>query len=171
MEINSKFKIFGGFYVILALNIFVVWGNYMLFFELHAVEPEYIETIEDALVPALLIFFQIFVLALLFTQARRIRIDHSGITFINPVLPFINRNFTWDYFDEAITVMEKSRSGSYEAIWFIKDNKLVYRISSYYYRNYEEMKKNIRLGNIRRRNIGFIRTIIAYFGGNVRKVK
>jgi hypothetical protein len=144
-EVRSSYKIFGGFGLLLVLNtlfifVFVKAGLHKgVHFSdgrsTYGIRPEIFLFCAGAELMALILFA---------TQCRYVIADTDGITFINPILPFLKRRKTWADFTIYGTVMEYSQNGSYEAVWLLKDDKLVARFSSFYYSNYEELKGAIQ---------------------------
>lgn len=78
------------------------------------------------------------------TQCRSIVVDEEGITFINPLFPLLRSRYQWTYFDYCVTVEEYSRYETHAAIWFVKDDRINKRISSYYYSNYLDMIEQVK---------------------------
>jgi hypothetical protein len=133
-KVYSKYKFFGGFGVIIGLNLFVGFGVYKFLTDSNITRFGLV----------FIFVVQLLLLILLMSQCRFIITDKDGITFINPLLPFLKKKRTWDDFDYFITVDEESRNGTYEAVWLIKEEKIKERFSSGYYSNYEEIKKQIK---------------------------
>jgi hypothetical protein len=60
------------------------------------------------------------------------------------LFPFIRKTKSWNSYDYYQTVEENARGGTYEAIWLVKDNYIKDRISSFYYSNYLDLKKDVK---------------------------
>jgi hypothetical protein len=116
---------------------------------------------------SLMVLLQIIFLWIFITEFRFIIIYEKSITFINPILPFIRTVRIWDYYDECRTVLESSKHRNYEAIWFIKDNKLKARISSNSYTNYNELKRSIKIKRITRLKIKSSRQSLIRLGASI----
>ena len=86
-------------------------------------------------------------LTLFSTQNRFIIADNDGITFINPLLPFLRSTYRWTDFDYYLTVDEGSQHSTHEAIWLIKNKRLKARFSSFYYSNYDDLIDQVRTKN------------------------
>lgn len=158
-KVYSKYKFFGGFGVIIGLNLYVGFGIY-----------KFLTASNINNVGLVSIFVVQFLLLILFmTQSRFIIADKDGITFINPLLPFLKKKRAWDDFDYFITVDEKSRKSTYEAVWLIKEEKIKERFSSYYYSNYEEIKKQIKPNWKGKTSFGSFEVLFAMLG--LKKIK
>ena len=137
MKISSKYKILGGFGIALLLNFLsalLIW---------QALIENKVNGCTNVGM-AILIILEIGALAFLITQCKYIVIENETIIFINPLLPFLRQTKNWSEYDYYQTVQEDSRGGTYEAIWLIKDNVIKNRISSFYYRNYSDLKREIK---------------------------
>jgi hypothetical protein len=92
-NVYSKYKIFGGFGLLDGLNLLMVFGIYKLLtastISLHRVDLMYngAARIAHRILFGILYLF----LLLLMTQCKRIIADEDGITFINPLLPFLRK--------------------------------------------------------------------------------
>ncbi len=139
-ELRSKFKFFGGFGLLIFLNICLGLFTYSLIVDL-------IKNYNSVDVILYTVFFalQIITLTLFFTQNKVILIAESSITFVNPILPFLRKTYEWKDFDYFDTIQEFSHDRTYEAVWLVKGNKCKRRFSSFYYTNYNALKSKIRL--------------------------
>jgi hypothetical protein len=143
---HSKYKILGGFGLMVGLNLLVVFGAYKLM-TASKISLDKVDFLNDhgARTVYATLFIVLFIfLALLMTQCKRIITNKDGITFINPLLPFLRKENSWTDFDYFITVDEDSKYSSHEAIWFIKKGKLSKRISSFYYSNYADLLSQVK---------------------------
>lgn len=164
--ISSKYKIFGGFALLIVLNLLwfsITWKIILALIEKFSL-PNYAWKVSDFVISGIVILFQVFLLRMLMKDCRYIKIDDEKIIFINPVLPFIQATRYWNDFDCRYTVMEYSRSGYHEAIWLVKNKKLKYRISSFYYANYKELKDSIVVKNNGRLRIGKFKQLACLLG-------
>lgn len=146
MRSHSTYKIFGGFGLMLLLNLlsaFIVW---VVIKKLATISFNTNIWNDNGILFAIT-FSSILegtFLALFMTQCRYIVVDNEKITFINPLFPFIKKTKRWSDYSYYQTIEEYSRWGTYEAVWLIKDNKLKDRISSFYYSNYETLRREIK---------------------------
>ena len=154
--IKSTYKIFGGFGLLLVLTL--VFST--LYFKVIEAQFEnnydletWLNSTNDIIFVSILSLWELVFLSLFMSQNKFIIIDNEEVTFINPLLPFIRKTRQSNEYDYFITVVEQSRSGEYEAIWLIKDNKIKDRISSFYYSNYSGLKDNLNIRNEGEQNI------------------
>ena len=143
---TSKYKYWGGFGKLLFLNLITCYVTYTLLFN-SKFSIDIIDIINNgkAIQAYLIIIFCQFLFILFFlTQCRKIEVDDEKINFINPILPFLCRKIYWKEIEYCTTVYENPGYNTCEALWIVKDNKLVARFSSYYYSNYSELKNKIR---------------------------
>lgn len=145
-KIYSKYRIFGGFGLQIALNGLIMFGLFKLLTD-SQISFDKVDIIADpqALYTyAFLISINLFTLVLFAKDCRYIIIDTYGVTFINPLLPFIKRTYLWSDFSYYILVDEQSSYSTYEAVWLIQDDKVIKRFSSFTYTNYDELKRHIK---------------------------
>jgi len=165
--VYSKYKIFGGFGIIIVLNGFAGILTWLVFYKVR-VNPFIIESWQNEGSRIGMLFalgLQVTFLLLLMTQCKFIAVNRDGITFINPLLPFIRKTRKWTYYDKFCTLQETTQyGGSYEAIWLIKNNRLKNRISCFYYSNYSNLKNEIRIENSGSLDINPFRQLIALWG-------
>lgn len=146
MKLKSKYKISGGFGLLILLNLGSASIVYVIVQKLIENSHKFNIWNENGTM-YLIIFCLIFegtFFALFVTQGKYIVIENESIRFVNPLFPFIKRTEKWSNYDYYYTVLESSRSGSYEAIWLIRNGKLKDRISSFYYTNYLHLKSEIK---------------------------
>lgn len=151
LSVNSKYKLFGGFGLLIGLNSLIGFGVFILLTK-SKISVDKVDLLNDKSARIVyLILFGIFLLflLLLMTQCKRIIADKDGITFINPLFPFLRTTNNWTDFDYYITVDEDSKYSKHEAIWLIKNEKIERRISSFYYSNYFDL-----LGQVTAKNKG-----------------
>jgi hypothetical protein len=146
-KVYSKYKLLGGFGLLIGLNLLIGFGIFMLLTASNfSIEKVDIRNDSFARTTYIVIFgIQILMLLLFITQSRFIIVDKNGITFINPLFPILRKTRNWTDFDYFITVDENSRYSTHEAIWLIKEDKIKGRISSFYYTNYDEIKNQIKV--------------------------
>ena len=84
-------------------------------------------------------------------------------------MPFLRRFKQWTDFDYYILVDETSSYNTHEAVWLIKDEKIKERFSSFYYRNYTDMKKQIKTKGHGKKHFGQFEQFFAILG--VKKIK
>ena len=146
-RVKSKYKFLGGFGLLVALNLIILFGILLLATS-SKISLDKISLLNDksALIAyAMLLVILLLFILLLVTQCERIIIEENGITFINPLFPFIRRTKQWNHFDYYITVDEDSRYSTYEAIWLVKNSKINERISSFYYMNYSDILSQVKV--------------------------
>lgn len=141
-RVTSSYKIFGGFGLFILLNGLIGLGTFKLLttFDLDDVMNNGNAQKAYAIVLGLQLFFLYF----FSTQNRFIIADSDGITFINPILPFLRSTYRWTDFDYYITVDESSQHSTHEAVWLIKDKRLKARFSSFYYSNYNDLINQVK---------------------------
>lgn len=164
---KGKYKLFGGFGLLLLFNISIGFFIYKAIINGLEIQLFIIETWLNNENFWMVMFssgIQIFFLLLFMTQNKFLILDDYGITFVNPLLPFLRKTRKWDYYSEFRTVTEHSQYNTYEAIWLIKDNKLANRVSSFYYRNYKDIKKGIKIDYSGRLRINPFKQLFVLFG-------
>ncbi|SHK98799.1 hypothetical protein SAMN04488028_1191 [Reichenbachiella agariperforans] len=120
--------------------------TYLLVFEAKVSSLNEIIENQSALISySFVLGLQSIMLLLLITQCKFIRISKDHITLYNPLLPLLFRRYNWENFDSYTTVMEHSRGGEHEAIWLIKNDRIKVRFSSFYYSNYQKLKREVPL--------------------------
>ncbi len=145
-KIHSKHKFFGGFGLLIGLNFVIGIGTYELLTasKISIDKVDLINNNNARVAYTVILGLQLLFFLLFMTQNRFIITDTNGITFINPLFPFLKKTKTWNEFDYFITVDEKSRYSTHEAVWLIKDKKIKGRFSSFYYSNYSEIKRQMK---------------------------
>ena len=162
----SRYKLFGGFGLLLVLNALI---GFLTFKLLTASKISYakVDLINDssALFAYSVIIGLNFLLLLLFmTQTKFLIADSNGITFINPLIPIFRKKRSWTDFDYFILVDEYSNYNTYEAVWLIKDKKIKGRFSSFYYSNYQELKRQIKTKPRGKKHFGPFDQLFALLG-------
>jgi len=144
-RVISIYKIFGGFGVLILLNGFVGFGVcwLLLFSEVSIDKVDLLNDSRSQLAYGMILGLQFFFIILFATQNSFIIADNSGITFINPLIPLLRTTLMWIDIDYYLIVEEHARYTTHEAVWLVKDNKLVGRFSSFYYSNYKNIKDQI----------------------------
>ena len=147
-QIYSHYKIFGGFGLLLAFNIFfafLVYKGLIVGREIRLFDTAtWLHNSNNKLV-LFLLGIQLFWLLLFVTQCKFIIVNNHTITFVNPLLPFIRFRKKGTSYDYYLTIEEYSRGGTHEAVWLIKNGKVKSRISSFYYSNYQDLKDSLCL--------------------------
>ncbi len=144
-DVVCRYKIFGGFGLLLLLNGGTSLLFYMLLFKSKTPLNE-IDLINDAqarYVYTIVIGLWLLTMTLLATQCRFIIANREKITFINPVLPFLRQTYAWSDFDYYAIASEYSRYDSHDAVWLVKNDKLKVRFSSFYYSNFDDLLDQI----------------------------
>ena len=145
--VSSKYKIFGGFSLLIALNGLIGLISYKLLCDSNiSIDTVDFTSDRNEIFPYLFILgLQSLLLVLFATQNRYIIAGKTKITFINPLLPFMRHTCNWTDYDGYVTVKEQSRGSTHEAVWLIKNNKIKDRFSSFYYSNYESLKSEVQV--------------------------
>lgn len=161
--IISKYNFTGGFSLLLLMNF--IWGilTYSLLSNLK------LETIKKMNINELPFFIIILLVQICFLNMFRrnckiIFINKNGMTFINPLLPFIRTKKIWSDFDYYKIKVEHNRVSEFETLWLFKDNKLEYKISKFYYRNFYQIKAGIKLKSNGKLNLTLWQNITSLFG-------
>jgi len=170
MTTKSKYKILGGFGLLIALNGIAGILTWLVFIKLKT-NPFFIENWQDKPTRISMLFvlgLQGVFLLLLMTQCKYLIVYTDKLRFINPLLPFIRKTRDWSDYDYFQTVQEYSRGGYHEAIWLIKNNKLKDRISSFYYTNFTELKAEIKTKNLGELEINQFKQLLCLFGLSIK---
>lgn len=105
-------------------------------------------------------FFPVLVIPLLvrveMPKIKRIEIDETGITLINPFVG-VKTKLTWDNLDGYKTVTHVTRGGLVKELIIVSNGTDVFDISSYYYKNYNEIKRYVmrNLRSIPQKKFGY----------------
>lgn len=164
--LHCRYKVFGGLSLLLFLNCMVGVLVYMWAFR-SAKSIDNVGTLPiSEYLPSYAIVggIQILFLTLLATQCRYVIIDDAGITYINPLLPFLRRRTAWSDLDHYILVDEKSKYTTYEAVWLIRKGKMHSRFSSFYFSNYNELKSRVAVPGHGKKHFSPIGQLLAMFG-------
>lgn len=146
-KVISRYKFFGGFGLLIGLNALIGFGTFMLLTN-SKISYDKVDLLNDdkaLFAYSVIIGLNILFLTLLGTQGKFVIADTDGITFINPIFPFLRTFKQWTDFDYYILVDEDSRYSTHEAVWLIKDEKIKGRFSSFYYSNYSDLKRQIKI--------------------------
>lgn len=155
---KSKYKLFGGGGLYLLI---LIWFITVGFIELASQS----KSTFISLTPAICLIIQpaiIYYLASI--NLKRIVFSEKGILFKNPVFGFINKSWAWDNVDYFFTVGEQYRFGTFEAVWIIKDGKLIGRFTEFYYSNYGEMKEQLPIPYYGEKNLNTIQQLLIRAG-------
>ena len=166
----SKYKIFGGFTLLIILNVIFSLVSYKLLFDSNiSIDKVDFVNNKNAILPYLFVLgFQSILLILFATQNRYIMADKTKITFINPLLPFKRHTCNWTDYDYYITIQEQSRGSTHEAVWLIKNNKIKDRFSSFYYSNYEIMKGAVQVKYLGELQAGPFKQLFSLMGMKIK---
>ena len=145
-KVYSKYRIFGGFGLLVAMDLMVGFATYKLI-----IRGQYIQLFtfsswvgnQNLKIVLITSAVAALVVTLFCTQNQFIIISYDRITFINPLLPFIQTTRQWGEYDYYVTVQEDARGGPHEAVWLIRNGRIKNRISSFCYSNYEELERKI----------------------------
>lgn len=105
-------------------------------------------------------FFPVLVIPLLvrveMPKIKRIEIDETGITLINPFVG-VKTKLPWDNLDGYKTVTHVTRGGLVKELIIVSNGMDVFDISSYYYKNYNEIKRYVmrNLSSIPQKKFGY----------------
>jgi hypothetical protein len=141
-RVTSSYKIFGGFGLFVLLNGLIGIGTFKLLTTLDM--ADFMNNSNTQKVYAFVLGLQLFFLYLFSLQNRFIIADSDGITFINPILPFLRSTYRWTDFDYYVTVDESSQHSTHEAVWLVKNKRLKARFSSFYYSNYKDLIDQVK---------------------------
>lgn len=161
-KIKSKFKIFGGFGVIMFISLALTFCAILYLNLVWEEDPG-----EDVTIFWLIICAWLLALLWLGSQTRRIKVYQDRIIFYNLFFPFLRKTKYFDDYDYQITIQESSQYNSYDAIWLVENQRLQRRISSFYYKNYMEIKGAIKVKNGGRKKFDAITQIGYLFGGKL----
>jgi len=165
-KVYSKYKILGGFGLLLGLNILIGFGTFKLLTSSN-ISYDKIDLMNDnnALFSySVIIGLNLLFLILFATQSKFIITDNNGITFINPLFPILRIANQWTDFDYFILVEEASRYDTYEAVWLVKDGRIKARFSSFYYSNYKDLKKQIKTKDHGKKHYGPFKQLFVVLG-------
>ena len=165
-KVYSKYKILGGFGLLLGLNILCGLGTFKLLTS-SKISYDKVDLINDdnaLFAYSVIIGLNLLFLILLTTQSKFVIADNNGITFINPIIPILRKTKQWTDFDYFIIVEEASRYDTHEAVWLIKDKRIKGRFSSFYYTNYKDLKKQIKTKGYGRKHYGPFEQLFALMG-------
>jgi hypothetical protein len=165
-RVKSSYKVFGDFGILLLLNGIVGVQTYRLL-----TSPEIGIAVVDLwndtgaqIDYAIVLGLQLLFLFPFITNSRFIIADNNGITFINPLLPFLRRTTKWTDFDCYMIVQPSTEYPTDESIWLIRDGKLAARFSSAYYSNYNDLKNQILTRKKTLRDLRSIEHLLILFG-------
>ena len=138
---KSKFKIF-------TLLLFIIIFP-LIFIAFYNLISEYIHFIKEKNIKKIILFTWVLTLIvagliLIIKEVKRIEIYNNIIEF-KYIFPLLNKTYNWKDFDYFILTDEQSRYETIEVIYLIKNKKLVNVISSFNYKNFDEIKKEIAL--------------------------
>ena len=171
MKIRSKYKYFGGVGLIIGLNVYIAYSLWLFAPKAH-ISLFSIESWQNEITRIAMFFFlgiQAIFLWLFISQCKFIIVSDKGITFVNPVLPFLRKTRLWREYDCFQTVIEGTLWARHESVWLIKDNVLKERFSSFYYTNYSEIKHGIKAENRGELKLGQYRQLLCWWGFKIKK--
>lgn len=163
LVLKSRFKLFGGFGLLLSLLGIMLFGAYRLTMN-SKVSWNQVNLIGDsqAAFAYVVTFGLVILLLFLFaTQCRIIEISPNEISFTNPLVPILKKKVQWSEVDHIILVDEQSRFDSNEAVWLMKSGRVLARFSAFYYSNYRELKNKIPLKSKGKVHVGFLEQLSA----------
>lgn len=137
--VKTKLKLFGAYGLVITLALFLVCFSFYLLYHLLF---DFKELVDEPW-PILIIFVPFtasFLILETIRNGRNIKVQKSGLY----IYEFLNTRsfkiYSWSDFEYWITVEEQSNSGNHESIWIVKKDKSFIRISSFYLKNYTEIK-------------------------------
>ena len=160
----SKLK-FGSFFLTLIINVFsgiLIWALFAKS-KSSPLQKEYWDGESAYIASITVILLEILALYLLF-KVKKIIVEHDKVIFKSVIFPFIKKERFFSYYDYSKLVEEHTKSGSYEALWLIKNDKLEDDISSFYYSNYTKLKFEIKVKNSGKLKIGSFRQLFCRLG-------
>ena len=98
---------------------------------------------EALYVSLVLIPINIILLIFYIKRCKLIKIYDEGMSFSNPIVPFISKNIEWSSIDYCVLYDDIWKHGTYESIYFVANKTVKYKISSQFYKNYGAMKQKI----------------------------
>ncbi len=115
---------------------------------LYNLTPDFLQSVSNGnLARAVISFFILSLLILSFllivTEIKVVKVFDNEIHF-KYVFPFLNKTYNWKDFDYFILTDEQSRYETVEVIYLIKNKKLKKVISSHYYKNFNEIRSEVR---------------------------
>lgn len=155
-------KVFGGFGLTIILNLFLGFLTYKLLFDskIHIFDPDSWMN-KDSLVPLIfVIFLELLVLKLLFNDNRLIIVKEDRIIFISWCLPIFFKIRNKSSYQGCAFDTERDKYGNVHRImYFIEDDMIADRISSFYYSNYDELVHNLGLNKVTQRKVSYWKKI------------
>lgn len=171
-SILSSYKVFGGFGLLIILNGLIGFVTYHLIvkmrFDFFSITT-WTEN-ENIIGPIIIFIFQLVLIRLLLNENRFLIIKENRLTLYNPILPIIHKTIILSELDYCMNISENSRYAEHEALYFVKNGKVIDRISSFYYSNYPELKKGLGIKVKGNQRIGILKQMgIVMFGLTVKK--
>lgn len=164
-------KIFKGLIVTIIINI--IWGllTYNLFFN-SKIKPFELTTWTKGIDWAFLILvgvLELIFLKLLIKDNRIIVIKNDEIIFKSWVIPIYYKIRKKTFYDGYILVGEKDKYGNvYQAMYLIGKGKIIDKISSFYYQNFDDIVDAFDLKFLGRPKVGFIKQLLVNLEISVR---
>lgn len=163
--IQSKFKFFRPLLVICLTLLLLCLSGFVLYAIVRS----------GGEVPAAVLIFEIlFVCGLILVSAelKSVTIRDERIIFTYPLRFFCRKTRPLSCYGACYIVAEHARDGEHDALWLVgKDGKLKDRISSAYYRNFDEMQKVLtNCPNSGRRHFGPFEQLGYMTGKRIREV-
>ena len=170
-EIRSKYKFFGGVGLLILINLLVTSITIIVFIKLRGNYISHKALDKGAFIAILpFIILQALALMLFMTQCKIIVLTKGHITFINPIFQFNRRIIPFHEYDYFVTIEEYTEVKNWEAIWLIKDRKIKDRISSFYYKNYSNLKDQITIENKGQIYQSPLRQTLSIFGMKIKDI-
>lgn len=114
---------------------FLLWITYMWF-----VDKEEIEIFQRIMIT----FFPLLLTPLLFKieipKIKKLKVDAEGLTIVNPIFSKSDK-LDWKDIDGYQSVFHFTKGGTQEELMIIADNKVIYKVSENYIKNYTEVKR------------------------------
>ena len=136
--IKSQFSFRIFFYVSMGIITFVS-PIYLFINRVEAFGENY--NLKFLFVSSLMLFICFWIVLGTFRRIVRLQISDKEIRLKNIFLS--ERKFTFSDFDGYQTTIETSKSGNYEVMYLMKNEKSVIHISEFHLSNYKELKSNI----------------------------
>jgi len=152
-KVYSKYRFFGGFSLMLILSGLATFISYKALTSIPNREESLFEDTGLIILVSSIIVVSLLLVVSFINHCKFIIADAHGIKFINPILPFLRRSYSWSDFDYYIIVDEHSRYNTHEAVWLIKEEKIEKRLSSFYYSNYHTIKAQIKTKSRGKKNL------------------
>ncbi len=163
-NMSSKYKL-GSILLILLINFLSGILFWVLFIkaEVSPLTKEFWYGESSKIAGITILMLEILALYLL-SQVKQIIVEKDKIIFRNLILPFIKKEKLFSYYDYSKIVEQHTKTGTYEALWLIRNEKVVDEISSFHYSNYTKLKFEIKVKHSGKLKIGSFAQLFCRLG-------